>query len=95
MFQKIELLVDRIRSNFEHRHLLAEALEAIRDEVESIHARIERLEEGAGLRKPADDSDAASAAVDATTAAAAVTSAPGQTASPAGDAALTSADVRQ
>lgn len=35
MFQKIELLVDRIRSNFEHRHLLAEALEAIRDEVES------------------------------------------------------------
>lgn len=88
MFQKIELLVDRIRSNFEHRHLLAEALEAIRDEVESIHARIERLEEGAGLRKPADDSDA-------TTAAAAVTSAPGQTASPAGDAALTSADVRQ
>ncbi|MBK3337972.1 hypothetical protein [Burkholderia pseudomallei] len=89
MFQEIELLVDRIRSNFEHRHLLAETMEAIRDEVESIQARIERLEEGAGLRKPADDSDAAAPSADAPEAAAAVTGAPEQSSSPAG------ADVRQ
>lgn len=96
MFQKIDALIEHIRSNLDYRHLLADTMHAVRVEVTDLRARLEKLEMSVGLIKPADEPAAVAAETTPATPAAATSTVGVVYAQGAdGQTALTTADQRQ